>query len=344
MLYILAGPDDYSRTLSLQEIKRGLGDSSILEMSTVILEGQRVTVEELNHACETVPFLAEKRLVIVSNLIERFDAVARTEKTKGNKEQKTPKDPAKFAECINNIPSSTILVLVENEQPGPTKKNGFFQTIATRAEIRSFPLIKELRLKGWIQKRVTDMGGSISPAAQDVLMQLVGSNLWTMASEIEKLILFTQGRRIEENDVRSMVAYTQDVSIFALIDAIMNLKYELAGETLQQLLQHGAAPAYILFMVDRQFRMIIRAKAMKAAGKPDSHIQNTLGIHNDYALRRTIEQAGRYSENRLKQIYQTLLDTDIAIKTGRYDNELALNLLVADLCQQPNQTSDMVKI
>jgi DNA polymerase III delta subunit len=60
MLYILAGPDDFSRTQTLYEIKRSLGDPSILDISTTVLEGQKITIDELKHACETVPFMSEK--------------------------------------------------------------------------------------------------------------------------------------------------------------------------------------------------------------------------------------------------------------------------------------------
>lgn len=308
---------------------------STMSLSTDVLDGQKIALDELKHSCETVPFLSEKRLVIINNLIERFDAPSKAEKTRGNKEPKIQKDHTPFTECLCNLPESTIVVLVEDDQPGPAKKDGLFQMIAGKAEVRLFPLVKDQKLRSWIQKRVTDMGGTISPSAQEMLFQLVGSNLWIMAGEIEKLSLLTKGRRIEEDDIRSMVGYSQDVSVFAMIDAIVEFKVEMAGQTLQQLLDQGAAPAYLLFMLDRQFRMIVRAKAMKAERKPDTLIQGKLGIYNEFAFKRTLEQATRYSSERLLQIYQALLDTDIAIKTGRYDNELALNLLVAELCRRP---------
>jgi DNA polymerase III subunit delta len=333
LLYILAGPDDFSRTQTLDEIKHSLGDSLILSTSTTILEGQKVTLDELKHACETIPFLSEKRLVIINGLIERFDTASKPEKSRGS----TPNpqhEPTLFISCLNNIPETTIVVMVENETPSNSKKDGLFKGVAGKADVRIYPLLKDAKLKSWIQKRVSDMNGDISPQALDSIFQMVGSNLWIMASEIDKLLLFTQGRRIETADVRALVGYTQDVSVFALIDAIVDFKVEQAGQNLQQLLDHGAAPAYLLFMLDRQFRMIVRAKDMKAHGKSDNYIQNKLGVANEYALRRTLDQAGRYSTNRLIQIYQTLLEADLTIKTGRYDNELALNLLIAELCQR----------
>lgn len=333
MLYILAGPDDFSRTQTLEEIKHRLGDPSILAMSTTVLEGQKITVDELKHACETVPFMSEKRFVTVTGLLERFDAAQKAEKTRSTANN-PQRDPTPFAACLNNIPDFTIAVLIEDELPAAAKKDSLFKSISGKADTRLYPPIKDAKLRAWIQKRVADLGGSISAQALETIYQLVGSNLWIMASEIDKLFLYAKGRRIEEADVRALVGYTQDVSVFALIDAIVDFKVEQAGQTLQQLLDHGAAPAYLLFMLDRQFRMIVRAKDLKARGQSDSFIQNKLGINSDFALRRTLEQAGRYSSTRLLQIYQSLLDTDIAMKTGKYDAELALNLLIAELCRR----------
>ena len=329
MLYILAGPDDFSLNQSLEEIKRGLGDPALLATCTTVLDGQQVVPDEVKNVCETVPFLSEKRLVIIRGLIGRLEARAKSERTGAGRAAQ--QDPGKFLGCLGQIPETTIVVMTEDEIP---RNSGLFKDLSAKAAVKTFPLLKETGLKPWVQKRITESGGSISPAAISLLCQLVGSNLRTMANEIDKLVLFANGRRVEEADVKSLVGYTQDVSVFALIDAIVGFKTELAGQLLQQLLRHGAAPAYLLFMLDRQFRMVIRAKGLKDQGHPEPGIQSKLGLFNEYALHRTLEQAARYSMSRLKDIYGHLLDADLAIKTGRYDSELALNLLVAELCQR----------
>ena len=80
--------------------------------------------------------------------------------------------------------------------------------------------------------------------------------------------------------------------------------------------------------------MIIRARELRNQGKPKIEIQNKLGLPSEYALRKTLEQAGRYSFPRLKEVYHQLLEADLSIKTGKYNAELALNILVAQLCQR----------
>ena len=331
MLYILLGQDDFSLRQALDEIKRGLGDQSLLATNTVTLEGQKVTTEELRAVCETVPFLAEKRLVIINGLLERFGPrtkPSRKKKSTGGANQQN--DPKWLAAGISQIPDSTVLVLVDG---GIRSDNPLFKELSGKAEVRSFPLLSEPKLRQWIQRRVAEKGGSISSQAVDLLARLVGSNLWVMASEIDKLILFASGRPIEEEDVKAVVSCAQEANVFAMVDAILELKAGVAEQLLQQLLQRGAASAYLLAMLSRQVQRIVQAKELKNQRKPKAEIQSRLGLTLEFALRKTLEQADKYSWERLKDVYNKLLEADLAIKTGKYEDELALNILIAELCQ-----------
>ena len=155
-----------------------------------------------------------------------------------------------------------------------------------------------------------------------------------MSSEINKLILYVSGRSIEEEDVRALVGYTQQFSVFNMVDAILEFKSELAGQLLQQLLQKGAAPVYLLTMLTRQVRMIVVAKELSRQRMSKTEIQYKLGTTSEYVVRKTLEQAARYSLPRLKEVYHRILEADISIKTGKYDAELALNILVAELSRR----------
>ncbi len=249
MLYILAGPDDYSLNQSLEEIKRGLGDATALETCTTVLDGRQVTADELKNVCETIPFLAERRLVVIHGLIERCEAGGKPGRSHAAKTASN--EAGVFSTCLGQLPESTVVVMIESELLN-TLKEGLFQELAPKAVVKTFPLLKELRLKSWVQKRVEDKDGSISQPAVDLLCRLIGSNLWIMSNEIDKLVLFVKDRRIEEDDVKVLVGYAQDISVFSMIDAIVDFKIELAGQLLQQLLRGGAAPAYLLFMLDRR--------------------------------------------------------------------------------------------
>ena len=331
MLYILSGQDDFSLAQSLEEIKRDIGDRAILETSTTTLDAQQVTLEQLRTVCETAPFLAGRRLVIIKGLLERFETEGKSRRRKKNTRVTDRQDEYKsFASCITQTPDSTILVLMEGRITG---KNPLFKELAGKATVETFPLLRDAKLRLWIQGRVKEEDSSISPQAVDLLAKLVGSNLWIMASEIDKLVLFTSGRRIEEEDVKTVVSYAQQTSVFTMVDAIVEFKVELAEQLLQQLLQRGAAPAYLLTMLSRQVRMIVRARELGKQGRPKIEIQNKLGLSSEFALRRILEQANRYPMGQLKEVYHKLLEADLSIKTGKYDGELTLNILIAELCQ-----------
>ncbi len=332
MLYILIGQDDYSLRQSLEGIKRGLGDQAMLAANTTTLDGQQLKLDQLRTVCGAVPFLAEKRLVIVRGLLERFEPRGKSSRQRKITHITDQQDEYKsLGACISELPDSTILVLIEGRIGS---KNPLLKELSDKAEVKSFPLLKGANLRQWIQRRVMDEGGSISPQAVDLLTKLVGGDLWIMTSEINKLVLFTSGRRIEEEDVKMVVSYDQQANVFAMVDAILEFKAGVAEQSLQQLLQRGAAPAYLLVMLSRQVRMVVRARELIRQRKPNLEIQNKLGLTSEFALAKTLEQASRYPLERLKQAYHKLLETDLSIKTGKYEGELALNILIAELAQR----------
>ncbi len=335
MLYILHGADDYSIAHELETVKQSAGDPALLATNTATLGGGEVTVNELRVACETVPFLADKRLVIVYGLMERF-APKQSSRAFVRKHESQLINYEVFGDIIKGIPPSTILVLIENELKD---SNPLFKMITGKAQVKAFPMLKAAPLREWITSRVTEEGGSISPSAIILLTRLIGSNLWIMSSELRKLALYADGRRIEEKDVKALVSYTQQSNVFAMVDAIVEFNIQKAEIMLQQLLSEGNSPPQLLTMLNRQMRLIVRARELKQQKLSETEMRGRLGLPADWLVRKTLEQANRYTLPRLKQVYQQLLETDLAIKTGKYDGELALNILIAELCQPQKSDS-----
>jgi len=332
LLYILLGQDDYSLSESLEEIKRGIGDQTLLAANTTTLDGQQMTLDQLKAVCETLPFLAERRLVIVKGLLERFEPRGKSSRRKKTTHVTNHQNDYKsLATYISTLPDSTILVLVSGRI---ASKNPLFSKLSAKAKVKSFPLLRGARLRQWIQRYATKEGGTISPQAINLLAELVGGNLWVMANEINKLTQFTSGRRIEEENVKMVVSYAQQVNVFAMVDAILEFKVGLAEQSLHQLLQRGASSAYLLVMLSRQVRMIVRVKELRKQRKPEIEIRNKLGLTSEFVWQKTIEQAERYPLERIKAVYPKLLEADLSIKTGKYEGELALNILITELCQR----------
>ena len=329
MLYVLFGSDNFSLTQELNRIKKCVNDDTSAGANITVLEGSQISLSDLKVTCETLPFLAEKRLVIINGLLKRFDAKAKTTTVKKSPRATDQiKEWQQIANCINNLPDTTILVLVDGEI---SNRNPLFKEITPVANIKAFSLLRRTELLTWIKKRVAQIGGKISTPAVDLVAKLVGNDLWTMTNEIDKLVLFTGGRLIEEKDIKAIVSHSQEANVFTMVDAILEGKTGFAEELLQQLLYRGAAPTYLLWMLHRQVRFIILVKELKALKKSMVEIQSRLGL-SDFPLQKTQEQATKYSLEQLRSFYDKLLETDLAIKTGIYDGELALNILVVELC------------
>jgi DNA polymerase-3 subunit delta len=333
LIYILYGADDFSIHEALDEIKKGLGEPSILSANTSRLDGARLRPDELENAVQSVPFFGEKRLVIIYGLLGRFEP--REKRGAAPKTAKPPKEGESelhktFAHLINSAPESSVLVLFDGEIG---KSNALLKEISAKADIRLFASLKGIQMENWAKKRITQVGGTISEEALKSLVRLVGSDLWVMNGEIEKMVLYTAGRSIESEDVKKLVGLSREASIFTLVDAIVDGRLNLANQSMNEMLESGAAPSYVLVMLARQLRLIVRAKELKNTGQSESNIQGALGL-GDFPFRKTLEQTSRYTMARLRDFYHRLLDTDLAIKTGRYDDELALTILVSELCSQ----------
>jgi DNA polymerase-3 subunit delta len=363
MLYILYGEDDYSLQQYLDELKKSVGDVTVLALNTTVLEGAQVTVNQLRSVCEVVPFLAAKRLVIVNGLLERFDPKPKSGKGKSaasfgsapstsllrlrsgqvGTSQDNPFGFAQdkpFSEYLPKVPESTLLVLVDGLPDKDKKardKNPLLSELSNKAKLVTFPSLKDAQLRAWVQKRVAERGGAISPAAINLLARTVGGNLWVMSNEIDKLITFAAGRQIAEPDINRLVSEARETSIFGLVDAIVEFRADTAQGLLEKLLQKGTSPTHVLVMLARQVNFVVRAKDLKRQGKPTAEIRTLLNIAQEFLLSKALDQASRYSLERLKEVYHKLLETDLAIKTGKYEGDLALNMLVAELCQRPRQ-------
>jgi DNA polymerase-3 subunit delta len=130
-----------------------------------------------------------------------------------------------------------------------------------------------------------------------------------------------------------VVSATQEADIFAMIDSIMDRKPGIAEQILQKLFQNGRVPQEILSLLARQVQMLVVLKDMRGQKRPVSEIQSRLGIFNSFVWDKMSARAEKYTLDRLKEIYRNLLETDLAIKTGRFEGDLAVNILIADLCE-----------
>jgi len=329
MFYILYGEDDFSLNRALERIKADLGDPQMLAVNTTKLDGQHLTLSELQGNCNVAPFLSPSRLVIVDGLLKRVEPKPGKQRFSKRAVTKSENELGEgLVSYIKQMAPTTVLVLVDDSRI--SSHNPLLRKLSPLAKVKTFPLLRGRGLAAWIQQRVSEEGGSITSDAVSLLAELIGGNLWAMNNELLKLLLYTQGRPIGEDDVRQLVSYAQETNIFALVDAIVEGQTQIAQRMLHRLYQEGIAATYILAMITRQFRLIAQAREL-GSGLSRQQIQDKLGLTANYALDKTLSQAKLYDFEHIKRAYDKLLETDLAIKTGKYNDQLALELLVAEL-------------
>ncbi|HEU65732.1 MAG TPA: DNA polymerase III subunit delta [Chloroflexi bacterium] len=327
MLYVLYGQDDFSITQAVVKIKAALGDWEMVATNTTNLDGRNLTLSELRNKCGAAPFLSSHRLVIVDGLLGRFEVKQSRLRSGKGKSQSGLGEWESLACYVKQMPETTVLVLVDKEVKG---HNPLLKQVAPLAEVRTFPLLRGKNLEAWIQQRVREEGGDITPQAVKLLTELIGGDLWAMNGEIQKLLLYSQERPVSEEDVRKLVSYAQEANIFALVDAVAERRTESAQRILHRLYLDGVPPTHILTMITRQFRLIAQTRDLEP-GLSRLQIQDRLGLKASYALDKTLGQAKLYDFEGVKRAYDKLLETDLAIKTGKYGDKLALELLVTEL-------------
>ena len=332
MLYVLYGQDDFSLDQAVVKIKADLGDRETVVANTTNLDGRRLTLGELKNKCDTAPFLCSHRLVMVEGLLGRFDAKQSKSRSRKGKSGNGLAEWEEFDSYIEQMPETTVLMLVDKEVKG---NNPLLKKISSLAEVRAFPLLRGKDLKVWIRQRVKADGGDITTEAVNLLAELVGGDLWAMDGEIQKLLLYGQERPIAEDDVRRLASCVQEANIFALVDAVAEGRIELAHRILHRLYDDGVPPTHILALITRQFRLIALTKDLRK-GLSRLQVQDRLGLKQGYVVDKTLGQARLYDFDGVRRAYAKLLETDLAIKTGQYSDKLALELLVTELaCLTP---------
>jgi DNA polymerase-3 subunit delta len=149
---------------------------------------------------------------------------------------------------------------------------------------------------------------------------------------LEKLLAHANFRRpICVEDIQALVSEKQLSSVFELVDAIGMRQADTAMRALHELLDAGAAPLYLLHMIERQFRILLQVKDMHSRGAGLSEIQSELGIRHTFIVKKALNQARRFSPQRLEAIFVHLAGIEQEIKTGKVADLLALDLLVAEV-------------
>jgi DNA polymerase III subunit delta len=339
VFYVFHGGNQHDLQERLAGLRRQMagGDASMADLNTNVLEGSRLTLAELRHVCDAIPFLADRRLVIVHGLLTRLAPAERSqEEDAPQTEDKEWKRRAlqELADYLPQLAPTTRLIFVERETLRPN--HPILQVAKEQGKVKKgfiehFELPGERALPGWIQQRARSTGqGQISSEAAALMAVLVGPDLRLLDIEIEKLLLYAGGRMVTTEDVQLLVSRARETKIFDLVDCVGRRQTGPALRVLHRLLDEGEPPLKLLAMLARQIRILIQLREMGEQGADHREVARQLKLH-PYVVQKGSVQARNFELDQLEEAHERVVQTDWAIKSGRSDAVLALDMLVVAL-------------
>ena len=322
--YVLHGPDEFTSRAQLQAMRAQMGAAGTAELNITVFDGKNTTAADVLAAARAIPFLSDKRLIIVEGMLSWL--------TRRGAGQAARDDLATLAEGLADLPPWARVVFVESVtlpdgnpvlKLARTAPGGFHKTFD--------PPRNQASAARWIADHARSAyGAEIAPEAAAALAAVTGDDLRAADSELSKLATYTGGERpIGEEDVALLTPYVAEASIFEMVDALGRRDGATATRLLHRLLDDGE-PLPIFGMIVRQFRLLIMAREFLNEGGSPRQAGSALGVHS-FVGEKVAAQARAFTQEHLEAIYRHLLDTDVAIKTGKVDAGLALDLLIAGI-------------
>ncbi len=309
-VYMFYGDNPLAISETIADLQAKLGDSA--EFNVKRFAGASLDIEQLSAASKALPFLSERRLIIVESA-----------------EKISDQNSEKVVELLDDLPDTTALVIVETVVPKSgrdEKKPSRLRQWATdhpeKAFIRAFINPKGAAFAAWLSDRAD---GQIDPDAAQLLSHYVDEDPVLGDQELQKLLRYVDGERaISVEDVERLSPAYGEIHIFDVVDKLGDAQGSLAK--LQQILEEQE-PRTVFPMVVRQFRLMLLARlAIEGGEDPISATK----LH-PYVARKISAQSQRFSVAQLKEIYQRLHELDISVKRGEADLSLDLLPLIASI-------------
>jgi DNA polymerase-3 subunit delta len=318
MIYVFFGTDSLSVREKVNSLREAVGPPDLRDANTLALDGATVTPAELLGAAMAVPFLSDRRVVLVRGLLVRFEG----------KKKKPIADWKGMGKQLAEVPPTNDVVFIDGALGG--KANALLKELSGVAEVKGYPMPRGGELQRWIRTRIEAKGGTVSNQAVVRLASVAGADLFALDNELEKLTLYAGGRDIEPDDVLVMVSASKDANIFKAVDAALEGRTAAALTECRRVLADGESVGRVMYMLHRQVRLLMLAKELQRQRVPGGEMGGRLGV-GGYGLQKTLEKAPAFSMDQLTRAHRLLTETDESIKTGRVRDEVALDILLADL-------------
>lgn len=292
-------------------------DTTGLNLASFTIGQDHADYPDILQAIMSAPFLSEKRLVIVHNLMDDLKK----------------DDAIMWAEGLSKTPTSTILVLVDNLNSTKVEKHELFKRLKDCAEVHTYSEVKRIGsvLHVWLVDEAKKQGGQLTILVAADLAMRVGDNTWQLQNELAKLVAYANGSPITTAMLDLLIQSSSESNIFAFVDAISQRDAKNALRLLATERDAGSVDFYLLTMLARQIRILLQIRVL-LADEPGAaaDIAKRLSLHPFVAGKAT-SQAKRFTLLQLLNLHQLLVKLDHDAKTGVLDAGLAVDRLVVEM-------------
>ena len=305
-VYLLFGEESYMK----KQYKNKLSRAILPEDDTVnyaYYEGKGIRAEELIDLAETLPFFAERRLIVVEN--------------SGFFKNASPE----LADYMKSLPETVCFVFVENEVD---KRGKMYKTVKAKGRVTELSRQDEKTLLYWIAANVKKEGKKMREADAKFLLSKVGTDMENISKELEKLFSYTLGQ--EEITVQDMndICTTQITNkIFDMIEAVAAKRQKKALDYYYDLLALKEPPMRILYLLSRQFKLLLHVKDLSKKGYDRAGIARDAGLH-PFVAGKYVEQCKAFRSRELRDIMEEAARTEELVKTGRLGDVMGVELFI----------------
>ena len=304
-IYLLYGEEAYLRKQYKNRLKEAIiGDDS---MNYHYYEGKGVTIGEVIDQAETMPFFSVFWLILMEN----------TGLFKGGGEE--------LSEYLKSPAQTVYFLFVETEVD---KRSKLYKTVSAKGCAVEFGIQDENTLKRWVLGMVKRENKKISEPALNFLLEMTGTDMENIQKEMEKLFCYCMDQdAITERDIVQICTKRISSHIFDMINAIADRKQKKALELYYELLALKEPPMRILFLITRQFNLLLQVKELAGKGYQGRAIGEKVGLPG-FVAGKYVTQASRFQKEELRETVEACVEAEEAIKTGRLNDNMSVELLI----------------
>lgn len=313
MFILLYGPDTYRSLQKLNEIIEHYKRIHKNQLNLQILNAEELSFEDFKNELQQFSIFPTRKIFVIKNIFTN-------QEFKKNFHEY-------FKKLLEKLDFKYTIIFYEE---GTLPKDSFFEFLKKNGKSQEFELLTGQNLKNWVKRHLFDKYQvSIDDKKIKKLIEFIGNDLWRFSNEIQKLINYSENKNIKTKDIDLLVKPKIETDIFKTIEYIASKNRTKALELLHKHLEKGDSPLYLLTMINYQFRNLLMVKDLIERKFPYYLIVQKIKLH-PFVVKKTYEQANKFSFQELKEIYQKIFKTDLDIKTGAVEPETALYMLITE--------------